>query len=601
MLKPALLRYLLLILLCQCCFLLKLAAQQNSYELSIHPADKDSSFNIASLGLQAAFGNNADAITYVAKIPQLLASKGYPAASVDSSWADSSGLHVILFTGPKYNWLQLQISGIDKPALSAAGYMEKNFVDKPVNFSQLQLLQQRLLNYYEKNGYPFASVFLDSIRLDNDKMTALLKADRGVLYHIDSIRMYGKLKLNKNFLQRYLDIKNGSIYNAEKLQQVDKKMLELPFSTPTQPSDISMLGSGSILNIYAEPKRSSQVNFLVGFLPASGDNKKIQITGDVNLDLKNLLGGAEEILVKWQQLQPKSPRLNLGFTKPYIFNSAFGVNFLFDLFKKDSNFLQLNAQAGVQFNLSRDQNGKLFVQWQSNRLLAGAVDTNLIKLQKILPPNIDFSSVNVGFNYELIKTNYRFNPRSGNEVNLTGTVGIKNIKQNGDIVGIKDPNFNYASLYDTLKPRSYQLRLKLSAAHYFPLQKRAALKAGLQGGYYSSPNVFRNELFQIGGYKLLRGFNEESIYASQYAVATAEYRYLVDLNSYLFVFTDIGWAKNKYQDIDVNNQFLGAGLGMMFETKAGLINISYAIGKRDDVKFNLREASKLHFGYINYF
>lgn len=601
MLKPALFRNVLLIAVCQCCFLLKAAAQQTNYSLVVHSAGKDSSFTAAALGLQNSFNSGTDAATYVIKIPQLLASKGYPAASVDSSWEENNSLHVLLYAGPKYEWLQLHISGIEKPALAVAGYMEKNFSNRPVNFSQLQLLQQRLLNYYEKNGYPFAAVFLDSIQLDNDKMIATLKADRGVLYHIDSIRLVGKIKINKNFLQRYLDIKNGSIYNREKLEQVDKKMLELPFVTPVQSSDISMLGTGSILNIYADPKRASQVNFLVGFLPASGDSKKLQVTGDVNLDLKNLLGGAEEILVKWQQLQPKSPRLNLGFTKPYILNSPFGVNFLFDLFKKDSNFLQVNAQAGVQFNLGDDQHGKFFLQWQNNRLLSGAVDTNLVKIQKTLPPNIDLSSVNTGFSYDMWRTNYRFNPRSGNEINLVATVGIKNVKQNDDILNIKDPNFNYASLYDSIKPKSYQMRLKLGAAHYFPLQKRAALKTALQGGYYTSPNMFRNELFQIGGYKLLRGFNEESIYASQYAVATAEYRYLVDLNSYLFVFTDLGWVKNKYQSVNVNNQFLGAGLGMMFETKAGLLNISYAIGKRDDVKFNLREASKLHFGYINYF
>ncbi|MBC7935197.1 MAG: BamA/TamA family outer membrane protein [Rhizobacter sp.] len=578
-----------------------MSAQQTNYELIIHTIGKDSGFTTGTFGLQTNFNSPTDAAAYLAKIPLLLASKGYPAASVDSSWDDSSRLHISLYAGPKYNWLQLGTAGIDKPALSAAGYIEKNFTDRPVNFSQLQLIQQRLLNYYERNGYPFAAVFLDSIQLDNDKMIATLKAEKGVLYHIDSISMPGKVKLNKNFLQRYLDIKNGSIYNKEKLEQVDKRMLELPFVTTVQASDISMLGTGSILNLYTEPKRSSQVNFLVGFLPASGDSKKLQVTGDVNLDLKNLLGGAEEILVKWQQLQPKSPRLNLGFTKPYIFNSPFGINFLFDLFKKDSNFLQINAQAGVQFNLSNDQNGKLFLQWQNNTLLSGAVDTNAIKIQKLLPPNIDLSTVNVGFNYELLKTNYRFNPRTGNELNLTSVVGIKTIKQNGDIIGIKDPGFNYTSLYDSIKPKTYQLRFKLNAAHYFPLKTRATLKAAVQGGYYSSPNVFRNELFQIGGYKLLRGFNEESIYASRYAVFTAEYRYLVDLNSYLFVFTDVGLVKNKYQAVNANNQFIGGGLGIMYETKAGLLNLSYAVGKRDDVKFNIRESSKLHFGYINYF
>ena len=84
-------------------------------------------------------------------------------------------------------------------------------------------------------------------------------------------------------------------------------------------------------------------------------------------------------------------------------------------------------------------------------------------------------------------------------------------------------------------------------------------------------------------------------------VITAECRYRLALNSFLFGFVDGGWAKNKYQLVDVKNTFIGSGLGLQFETKFGLLNISYAIGKRDDVKFSIRESSKIHFGYINYF
>jgi outer membrane protein assembly factor BamA len=582
-------------------FCQKQSEVRNAVNLVIHPVGKDSSFITASPGLQTGFVSQADAMSYINNIPQLLAGKGFPLASVDSFWQQADQFHINLYTGQKFNWVQLSTDGIDKQVLEAAGYARKNYSNKALNIAQLQLLQQKMLNFYEKQGYPFAAVYLDSIRISEDKMSAWLKADKGVLYHIDSIRMYGKVKLSSKFLQHYFGITNGSIYNKQKLQQVDQKMLELPFLTPVQPSDITMLGSGSVLNLYANPKRSSQVNFLVGFLPAAGGNGKLQLTGDVNLDLKNMFGSAEEILFKWQQLQPQSPRLNLGFTRPYVFNSPFGVNFLFDLFKKDSNFVQLNAQAGIQYHLSASQSGKLFLQWQNNILLSGAVDTNLIKLQKELPANVDVSAVNAGINYEWLATNYKFNPRTGNELNLQTVVGIKNIRQNTDIVNIKDPAFNYASLYDSVKPKSYQLRLKFMAAHYFPLSKNSTLKTSAGGGFYTSPNIFRNELFQIGGYKLLRGFNEESIYTSRYMVLSAEYRYLVSLNSYLFAFTDFGMVKNKYQAVNANNQFVGGGIGILYETKAGLLNVSYALGKRNDVKFNIREASKLHFGYINYF
>ncbi|MEO7444623.1 MAG: BamA/TamA family outer membrane protein, partial [Ferruginibacter sp.] len=121
------------------------------------------------------------------------------------------------------------------------------------------------------------------------------------------------------------------------------------------------------------------------------------------------------------------------------------------------------------------------------------------------------------------------------------------------------------------------------------------------GGYYSSPTIFRNELFQVGGYRLLRGFDEQSIYATKYLVSTLEYRYLISQNSFLFTFVDAGIASANYQEVKNKNTYVGVGLGIRFETKAGLLNLSYAAGKRSDVPFNIRQASKLHFGYINYF
>ncbi len=577
------------------------AAKNTTYQLQLHFVDKDSAFNPQPLKLQTVFTNKALCNSYIQGLPTLLSSKGYPTASVDSIFEKETFATIHLFLGKQYQWIKLTPDGIEKAALDDSRFKEKDYAGKLLNIPQLLSLQQKVLNYYEKNGYPFAEIFLDSIRLDNDKMEALLRSRKGPLYHIDSIRVFGKAKISRKFLQHYLAIPNGSLYNKEKLEQVTKRLRELPYLQEVQPNDITMLGSGSMLNLYLAPKRSSQVNFLIGFLPAAGQSGKLQLTADVNLDLKNALNNGETILLKWQQLQAKSPRLNLGYQQPYIFNSNFGFDFMFDLFKKDSTFLQVNALLGLQYLLSATQSGKIFIQWQNSFLLGTGVDTNLVRATKKLPPDIDVTAVNIGLDYDWSKTDYRLNPRNGNEIKVTASVGIKNIKRNNEIVNLKDPSFNYASLYDSVKERSYQFRVKLSAAHYFPVGKQATVKAALSGGLFISPSTFRNELFQIGGYKLLRGFSEESIYATQYAVLTAEYRYRLALNSFIFGFVDGGWVKNKYQSINLNNNFIGAGLGLAFETRFGLLNISYAAGKRNDVKFNLREASKIHFGYVNYF
>ena len=53
-------------------------------------------------------------------------------------------------------------------------------------------------------------------------------------------------------------------------------------------------------------------------------------------------------------------------------------------------------------------------------------------------------------------------------------------------------------------------------------------------------------------------------------------------------------------NVKSNYTYFGTGLGLAFETKAGIFNLAWAVGKRNDTELNLRQ-SKIHFGFINYF
>lgn len=577
---------------------------QKKYSINYILSGKDTSNKLQQLDLKTSFDGKEMASFYISSLPATLLGKGFPTASVDSVLYDSTRAHVSLYLGEQYKWVQINTDSIDKSVLNNIGWNDKQFKNKNIDFSRLQFQQERIINYYENSGYPFAEVSLENVEISGDKIKGDLKVNKGILYHFDSIKVYGNVKIKNLFLQHYLGLPNGSIYNQEKLKQVSKLLQDLPFLKEQQPWKVTMLGSGAYLNLYLEPKRSSQFNVLVGFLPGNSITGKTQITGDVHLDLKNALGSGENILLNWQQLQPQSPRLNLGYTHPYIFKTNFGIDFSFDLLKRDSSYLQLNSILGLQYIISSSQTFKIFYQNERSYLLSGGVDTNQVIFSKMLPPNIDVSSGNFGVGYHFVNTNYRLNPRSGNELDITASAGIKKTTKNNDIVNLKDPNdpaYNFNSLYDSIKLKTYRFRIVASAAHYFPFGKNNALKTEVNFGIFQSPQTFRNELFQLGGYKLLRGFDEESIYANQYAVFTTEYRYLVGINSYFFGFSDIGFTKTKFNTTQYSNSFISGGLGLAFETKVGLLNLSYAIGKRNDIKFDIRNSSKIHFGYINYF
>jgi len=576
-------------------------AATNKYRLLIQLIDKEHSLDFNSLRLTNSFFNKEEVLLYINNLPKLLTSKGFPVSSIDKMITKDTITEIELYLGEKYVYTILSFSNIEPAAINNTGINSKRSLSQPLSLFQIESIKERLLNYYENNGYPFANVSLDSIQISGKEINARLLVQKGNYYNIDSIRIFGNAIISNLFLQRYLFISNHSMYNKEKLKSVDANIQELPFLKAIQPSDITMLGTGGVLNLYLQPKKCSQINFLIGAQPSTINVSKVQFTGDVNLDLKNVFGKGESILMKWQQLQPKSPRLNVGFNYPYIFKSSTGLDFMFDVFKKDSNFLQINTKLGLVYSLTANNIGKLFIQLQNNSLLQGAIDTSEIKATKTLPPNVDMKATNIGLNYNWNTTNYRLNPSRGNEINFTTSIGIKNLKINNDIRNIKDPGFNYALLYDSLKLKSYQIRMNVYYTHFFSIKKNNVIKLGFHGGGYFSPEVFRNDLFQIGGYKLLRGFDEESIYATKYGVISLEYRFLLALNSYFSFFTDYGAVQHKFYSQNVNNNYVGTGISLLYETKNGVLNISYGLGKRDDMKLSIRENSKIHFGYINYF
>lgn len=576
------------------------------YLLRIIPVDRDSSFVQDSLRLQTSFKTQTHCEDYVKKIPQLLQARGYPVVSVDSERYDSTEATIELYVGASLRWAYLKTDSIDKRILDAVNWNSKDYESKRIDMLQMQQLQEKILDHLENSGYPFAKVLLDSIGVQGEEFSAVLRVVKGPSYRIDSIRNNGKANLSSSYLQHYLGILNGSMYQKKKLQLISQRLRELPFVEEERPWDLTLMGEGSILNVYLRPKKSSQVNVLIGLLPdnnssGTAQSSKLLVTGEATVNLKNALGGGELIGLNWQQIQPKSPRLNLAFQQPYLFNSPFGMNMAFDLFKKDSSFLNISFLIGAQYSLATGNTGSVFLQNTRSNLLT--VDTIAVINDKRLPIEADVTAVNLGVNYEWFNTDYRFNPRKGTDLFVSASAGTKKIRKNNVIVKLKDPSqpeFDFNSLYDTLKLNSYQFRVKAQVAHYLKLTRVSTFKLAFNGGWFQSPDIFRNELFQIGGYKLLRGFDEKSIYASKYAVGTSEYRYLLGQNSFLFAFIDFGWAKSDARNIKVNNTFLGTGIGMAFETKAGIFNISYAVGKRDDTKFNMRQA-KIHLGYVNYF
>jgi hemolysin activation/secretion protein len=116
----------------------------------------------------------------------------------------------------------------------------------------------------------------------------------------------------------------------------------------------------------------------------------------------------------------------------------------------------------------------------------------------------------------------------------------------------------------------------------------------------SGGNLLANELYRLGGFRSLRGFDEESIPVRWYHTGTVELRYLLGSLSYAALFADGGLVSRRATDGYVEDVPIGIGAGLNFQTKAGIFSLNYAVGRNSSSTFDFR-AAKIHFGYVTVF
>jgi outer membrane protein assembly factor BamA len=510
----------------------------------------------------------------------------YLTATYDSLVNDSTHLKAYLNFGKQYKWATLKKGNVDENVLSSIGFHEKLYHNKPIYFKNVKVIQEKIVDYYENNGYPFASVRLDSIDIKDDNISAQLHVTKNQLEKIDSVIVKGNANISNAFLYNYLGVKPGSIYNEAQLKKVNTRLAELPFLRALKPAKIDFTDKATKLILNLEKKRSSQFDGILGVLPDAVTGK-VLFTGDVNLKLQNGLGHGELIDLTWRRLQTQTQDLKLHLVYPFILRTPFGIDYTFKLYKKDTTYLDLNQNVGIQYLLKGGNYIKIFYNNKSSTLLSTSGLANLTTL----PPYGDVHTNMYGLGLKYEKLDYRLNPRKGYSLLMNGSVGEKVIK--------KISKFNQ-DVYTNLKLNSTVYNGDFDGSVFLPIANRSTVKVGGKAAFMYGENTFQNELYRFGGLKTLRGFDEESIYASTYTILSLEYRYLLEQNSYIYLFGDKAWYEKAYVGDYFNDSPYGFGAGVSFETKAGIFSINYALGSEQNNQISLR-SGKIHFGIVNYF
>ena len=507
---------------------------------------------------------------------------GYLAASFDSLHYDSLRLTAFISQGKIYKWAQINSKNVDEGVLSSIGYRDKLYQNKPFNHQQLRDLQESILEHYENNGYPFSSVKLDAVHIDDDKISASLVVTTNRLYTIDSVEIVGEANISLIYLYSYLGIKPGDLYNERLIGEISARVKEIAFLKETKPASLKFTDHSTTLFLNLASKKASQFNGVLGFLPQSKATNKLIVTGEAKLKLLNSFGRGELIDFNWRSLQPRTQDLNVNLVYPFLLSTPFGVDLNFKLHKRDTLYLDLFTTAALQYLLKGGNALKVFVHNKETRVLGRGPGTAIYSNVK---------STLYGMGYKFRRLDYALNPRKGFSASIEGAVGSKRIKNDDDI----NP--------DSVDTRSVEYEGVAVMDGFIPLSGRHVLHLGLTGGHRSSKSMFVNELYRLGGLLSLRGFDEETIFASSYITYLLEYRYLLEQNSFLYAFFNGAYYENEINRLNnvtwVDTPF-GYGAGVSFETRAGIFSINYALGQQLGNPANLK-AARVHFGIVSSF
>ncbi|MDF3079364.1 MAG: BamA/TamA family outer membrane protein [Sphingobacteriaceae bacterium] len=557
---------------------------QSGYTLQIH-VEPNTEALPQKLKSTESYPDSLSVTTAISRLVSEAQSEGYLLAEIQGvKWQDKHASATIQLN-KQYHLLKLENGNIDPEVLQESGFRERLYSDVSFSLAQLKKLFSNVLSVYENNGFPFVSIWLDSVQIADENISAKIFSDKKEHFTFDTIVIAGDAAISKSFLQAYLGMQVGLPYSEANLRNAEKRIMELGFATSVKSPEVTFAGGKATTTLFLAKKNANQFDGFLGFMPNS-DNGKLQLTGDLKLNLQNAFKHAEALGLNFKGLPKQSRELNISASLPAILSGSLGVIAHLDLFKQDTSYQNVSLKAGLSYRLNALGSIEFFVDRQNKNSL-GQEQKNATAL----PAFADLSTTLFGFGVKLENLDYSFNPTNGFRLSADVSAGRKTVIQNSS----SNPN-----LYKNIDPNPAQYRLQSRADVFIPVGKVSTINIANQTAILIGKNLFDNELYRLGGFNSLRGFDEQSILGSAYSFVNVEYRYLLEQNSFLFLFATQAYVRrdtilNKSQSYP-----LGLGTGIDFETRAGIVSLSYAVGKQSDTSLIMRNG-KIHFGIIALF
>lgn len=489
---------------------------------------------------------------------------GYPFLELDQKITDKKLLATIRLN-QKIDSLYIKIKKEDLDYISKTIKIDDLEISLP--YRDVEIFQKTIIEKLKAQGLSFGKSLLADLEFKNDHaLNANLVIDKGQKRRIDKINIMGYKSLPKSYVSYFTGLKIGSEFIESQIQRNTEKLDNIPFISVAKPTEVLFKKDSTELFLYLEKFNSNTFDGFLGF--GNNESNDFELNGYLNMVLLNNLNFGERLGVIYKNDGNGQRTFEGNIELPFVFSSPVSVGADLRIFRRDSAFSNSSQTVELKYYLNEKLNLKGTAEFTNSTSLESE---DLNSMSEIESYNSSF----YGIGAEFLKLSPRqlFGVNTFVKVNLS--LGNRKTKNDTD-----------------------QYKLTLNGQHQININYRNRLYLNLNSRILISNNFRNNELFRFGGVNSIRGFGENSLLASRFAVLQTEYRYILDTNLYANTVIDVGNYENKL--INSNENIMGYGAGIGLKSKAGVFNLIIANSISNVQESNFSN-TRIHINFTSFF
>ena len=436
-----------------------------------------------------------------------------------------------------------------------------HFEGRIMNELTINEMASYALDAAKEEGYWESTFHILSLKRDrvDCRIHVTAELEAGAPVRLYSINWQGLEHYNPEFLERTLPVRTGDVVRRRDVDEVRQVLLTSGLFKEVDAGSLVLEPEGLTMQIQVEEHRQNAVDGMIGYTPGEGGGGSFAGYGD--LKLRHILLDGNETELRYEQLSTSVSSLDVQVRQFYPLDLPLSVSAGFQFLQQDTLYLSREVQAAGEYFLA-----------DGFSIIGSGKVTRVVSSEERQP---DHRITLWGLGFRFFELDHALVPLKGYDIGLMAELGQRSLSS-------PVPEGQFFSR----NPQRLQ-RVHIDGQVYFSPAWPWVLTIRSSFRHVITRQPLVSDLFRFGGTTSVRGYREDQFRASTVFWADVEPRFLLDRETYLFVFGTVGRYHRPVLASDpagstARTAWVGsAGFGLAYQTPFGLMRLSYAVSPEE--------------------